>query len=263
LRLRNISGSQIGDALAQVGAHCTDSGEAPEEAFGDPVAYATHVAEQVRPVDLALSMSPLRAGLLGLAVLFAVPTLLSGVSGLARGGPAELSVGSLVGAGVGTAAIALVVRFASMLKDPRQRGRQFGAMWLFLAAMMWPSIVWTSIAVELSAWLSVGIAVVLLAATWVSLRATGPDVVVDPLTGDSLPTPPAGTRRALAAARDPRRCHLAHPVCAWALTRFRDGCAHREKAATSSQRGSCSGTGSFNEDDSTILGACQYSQRDP
>jgi hypothetical protein len=189
LRLRNISGSQIGDALAQIDAHCTDSGEAPEEAFGDPVAYATHVAEQVRPVDLALSMSPLRAGLLGLAALFAVSALLSGVAGLARGGPAELSVGSLVGAGAGTAAIALVVRFASVLKDPRQRGRRLGAMWLFLAAMMWPSIVWTSTAVELSAWLSVGIAVVLLAATWVSLRATGPDVVVDPLTGDSLPTP--------------------------------------------------------------------------
>jgi hypothetical protein len=40
------------------------------------------------------------------------------------------------------------------------------------------------------AWLSVGIAVVLLAATWLSLRRTGPDVVVDTLTGrDSLPTP--------------------------------------------------------------------------
>jgi len=170
LRLRNISGSQIGDALAQVDAHCTDSGEAPEEAFGDPVAYATNVAEQVRPVDLALCMSPLRVGLLGLAVLFAVPTLLSGVSGLAHGRAAALSVGSLVGAGVGTAALALVVRFASVLWDPRRFGRRFGAMWLLLAAMMWPSTIWTSIAVELSAWLSVGIAVVLLAATWVSLR---------------------------------------------------------------------------------------------
>jgi hypothetical protein len=189
LRLRNISGSQIGDALAQVDAHCTDSGEEPEEAFGDPAAYATHVAEQVRPVDLALSMSPIRAGLLGLAMLLAVPTLLSGVSGLAHGGPAELSVGSLVGAGVGAAAIALLVRFASVLKDPRQRGRRFIAMWLLLGAMMSPSIIWTSTAVELSAWLSVGIAVVLLAATWVSLRATRADVVVDPLTGDSLPTP--------------------------------------------------------------------------
>jgi Lhr-like helicase len=55
--------------------------------------------------------------------------------------------------------------------------------------MIWPSIIWTSTAVELSAWLSVGIAVVLLATTWASLRATGPDIVVDPLTGESPPTP--------------------------------------------------------------------------
>jgi hypothetical protein len=189
LRLRSVSGRRIGDALAQVDTHCTDSGEAPEEAFGDPVAYATHVTEQIRPVDFASSVSPLRAGLSGLAVLLAVTALLSGVAGLHDGVPAELSVGSLAGAGAGTAAIALMVRFASVLWDPRRFGRRFGAMFLLLAAMMWPSIVWTSTAVELSAWLSVGIAVVLLAATWVSLRATRPDVVVDPLTGDSLPTP--------------------------------------------------------------------------
>jgi hypothetical protein len=189
LRLRNISGSLIGDALAQVDAHCTDSGEAPEEAFGDPVAYATRVAEQARPVDHASSMSPLRAGLLGLGVLFALSALLSGVAGLTRGGPAELSVGSLVGAGAGTAAIALLVRFASELQDPRQRVRRFGAMWLLVAAMVWPSSVWTSTAVELGAWLSVGIAVVLLAASLVSLRALSAAVVVDPLTGDLLPTP--------------------------------------------------------------------------
>jgi len=35
LRLRNISGSRIGDALAQVDEHCTESGDTPEEAFGD------------------------------------------------------------------------------------------------------------------------------------------------------------------------------------------------------------------------------------
>ncbi len=190
LRLRNVSGSHIGDALALVDAHCADSGEEPEEAFGDPVAYATHVAEQVPPADLAARVSPLRAGLLALAVLLAVSALLSGVAGLARGGPAELSVGSLVAAATGTAAIALLVRFASVLHDPRRRIVWFGALWLILPAMVWPSMAWTSTAVEVGAWLSMAIAVVLLAATWVSLRAGGPDIVVDPLTGrDSIPTP--------------------------------------------------------------------------
>jgi len=146
LRLRNISGSRIGDALAQVDEHCTDSGDTPEEAFGDPVAYGAHVAELAQPVDLAWSLTPLRAGLLGLAVLLAAPAFLSGVAGLARGGPAELRVGSLVGAAAGSAAIALVVRFAFVLRDPRQRVRRFGAIWLLLVAMMWPSMVWTSTA---------------------------------------------------------------------------------------------------------------------
>lgn len=190
LRLRNVSGRLIGDALAQVDTHCTDSGEEAEEAFGDPVAYATHVAEQIRPVDLASSVSRLRAGLSGLAVLVAVPALLSGVAGLNNSGPAEISIGSLAGAVIGTAAIVAVVRFAFVLQDPRRRGLWFAATWLVLAAMMGPPMIWTSTAVELGAWLSVGIAVVLLGATWLSLRETGPDLVVDPLTGgDSLSTP--------------------------------------------------------------------------
>jgi hypothetical protein len=190
LRLGNVSGRWIGDALAQVDAHCADSGEEPREAFGDPVAYATYVVEQVRPGDLTSPVSPLRAGLFGLAVLLAVPALLSGVAGLKDGGPAEISVGSLVGAAIGTAAIAAVVRFAFVLQDPRRRGLWFAAIALVVAATMWPPVIWTSTAVELGAWLCVGIAAVLLGATWVSLRGTGPEPVVGPLTGsDSLPTP--------------------------------------------------------------------------
>ena len=175
------------------------------------MAYATHVAEQVRPVDLALSMSPLRAGLLGLAVLFAVPTLLSGVSGLAHGRAAELSVGSLVGAGVGAAAIALVVRFASVLWDPRRFGRRLGAMWLFLAAMMWPSID-RGRAQRLALGGHRGGAVrrdLGVAAGDRPRRRGGP--------ADRRLAPHAelaSARPALAAARDPSRCDLAHPVCA-------------------------------------------------
>ncbi len=189
LRLRDVPGRRIGDALALVDAHCTDSGEEPQEAFGDPVAYATQVADQVRPVDLVSGMSPLRAGLPGLAVLLAVPALLSGVAGLAHSSVAEVSVGSLVGAVTGAAAISLLIRFALLL-GPRRRGTRFVAIFCFMGAMIFPSMIWTATAVDLSAWLSVGIAVVLLAATFVSLRRTGPDLVVDPLTGrDSIPTP--------------------------------------------------------------------------
>ena len=189
LRLRHVSGSRIGDALAQVNAHCTDSGEEPEQAFSDAVAYATHVAEQVRPVDFTASESPLRAGLLGLGVMLGVLTLLSGVAGLVGGGPAELSVGSLAGAATGSAGAAVLVRLASVLPGPR-RGLWFVGIWLTLGAIVLPPTIWTSTAVELGAWPSVGVAVVLLGATWASPWVTLPDRVVDPLTGrDSMPTP--------------------------------------------------------------------------
>ena len=40
LRMSNVSGRDIGDALQQVRAHCAESGQTPREAFGDPLAYA-------------------------------------------------------------------------------------------------------------------------------------------------------------------------------------------------------------------------------
>ncbi len=40
LRLKNVPGPEIGDILTEVAAHIEDSGESPEEAFGDPVQYA-------------------------------------------------------------------------------------------------------------------------------------------------------------------------------------------------------------------------------
>ena len=70
-------------------------GEEPEQPFGDVVAYATHVAEQIWPTDRAVNVG-LCAGLPGLAVLLRMQALLSGVAGLARGGPAVFSVGMLV-----------------------------------------------------------------------------------------------------------------------------------------------------------------------
>jgi hypothetical protein len=40
LRLADVPGRLIGDALAEVASHCADSGETPDDAFGDPVRYA-------------------------------------------------------------------------------------------------------------------------------------------------------------------------------------------------------------------------------
>lgn len=41
LRLRGVGGQQIGATLAEIEAHCADSGETARDAFGDPTSYAT------------------------------------------------------------------------------------------------------------------------------------------------------------------------------------------------------------------------------
>lgn len=45
LRLREVPGPRIAQALAEVRSHCQETGEGPEEAFGAPRAYAEQVAD--------------------------------------------------------------------------------------------------------------------------------------------------------------------------------------------------------------------------
>lgn len=51
LRLRDVPGRAIGDALAEIESHCVESGETATEAFGDPTAYA-------RSLDLPTTAEP-------------------------------------------------------------------------------------------------------------------------------------------------------------------------------------------------------------
>ena len=40
LRLVDVTGARIGEALSEVESHCGESGQGADQAFGDPVAYA-------------------------------------------------------------------------------------------------------------------------------------------------------------------------------------------------------------------------------
>lgn len=40
LRSREVSGTAVGAALAEVESHCADTGQTAQEAFGPPLAYA-------------------------------------------------------------------------------------------------------------------------------------------------------------------------------------------------------------------------------
>lgn len=67
LRLQDASGKQIGDALATVEEFVADSGQSPDEAFGTPRSYASHlIAEAGQPAkkDLRPSITLSTASLL-------------------------------------------------------------------------------------------------------------------------------------------------------------------------------------------------------
>jgi hypothetical protein len=49
LRFHEISGERVGEVLAEVEAHVTETGEDPNEAFGKPRDYAKQVAAQLDP----------------------------------------------------------------------------------------------------------------------------------------------------------------------------------------------------------------------
>ncbi len=95
LRLRGVPGRQIGEALAEVDAHCTDSGQAPGEVFGDAAGYAAARFRAHGPDDgnrPRIATAALRAG----AVVTGVLGLLSGVNAVARHAPGTLTAGQLL-----------------------------------------------------------------------------------------------------------------------------------------------------------------------
>jgi len=51
LRTRDVPGPRIGEVIAEVEAHVSESGETPAEAFGPPDEYAATIAATIPPVD--------------------------------------------------------------------------------------------------------------------------------------------------------------------------------------------------------------------
>jgi len=73
LRERNVSGTDIGDALAQVDSFCADSGEGARDAFGEPREYAASLTFAPRPAAPLLTGWQLAAALLGVATFLVLP----------------------------------------------------------------------------------------------------------------------------------------------------------------------------------------------
>ncbi|MBO0923631.1 hypothetical protein J1G44_03950 [Cellulomonas sp. zg-ZUI199] len=120
LRLRDVRGDAIGDALAEVDAHCADSGQDAATAFGDPAGYArgltdvlpTHRRTPARDVVAVVLQT---AGVMG--TVWSVPPWL-------RGEPLTASTGPVV-----TAVLCLVVAVVLCLAPARPLGWFARARW--------------------------------------------------------------------------------------------------------------------------------------
>lgn len=106
LRLQGVRGDRIGEVLAEVDAHCVDSGLPAADAFGDPVAYA-------RSLELPAEEDLSPRGLVGVVVPGALQVLgmlatVWGVGAWADGEPLSFTVGLL-------ASLAIVLALAVSL----------------------------------------------------------------------------------------------------------------------------------------------------
>jgi len=184
--LRDVPGDRIGEALAEVDDYCTDSDQTPDEAFGDPVAYAQSLIDVHAPTPAPDSA---RRMVRGAAQVFAttagVFALLNGIAGLVDGGSAEVTAGQLASVVLSTAVFPLVLM---VVFHPGLRARSlvWGAIigLSFLTPAL-PAALWQTPVAHVSAWVLTTGGLFLLAATWWPTASNRilPDRIIDPRTG--------------------------------------------------------------------------------
>lgn len=110
LRLADVPGRAIGDALVEVGSHCAQSGESADDAFGDPVAYARSLplpTAQESGFESFGSLLPWVLQMLGL--LLVTPA----VTAARDGEPVDVTSGHLVVLVLAVLSVLALTRWAS------------------------------------------------------------------------------------------------------------------------------------------------------
>lgn len=108
LRLRDVSGAQIGDAVAHVESYCAESGETAHEAFGDAREYARSLPfDAPLPSSTFLPLSHLLRLGVSLAGMFVT---VEAVSGWVSEETPSLTLGVLAAVGVVVLVAVLVTR---------------------------------------------------------------------------------------------------------------------------------------------------------
>ena len=182
MRMQDASGEQIGDALATVDAHCAESGESAEDAFGDPTDYATTLVPE--PVSgSGLGATFLVGIFMGLLGLLMVPRA---VEDWAAGTQFAVTIGDLIVLaivlGVSGAVMALPRRVLPWLARAKYSTFALAGVAIMAVLVLVSMVFLTDVVAELDWRVALAIGIALLSAnvisTWRALST--PDPVADP-----------------------------------------------------------------------------------
>lgn len=184
LRLRNVRGDAIGDAVAAVETHCAESSKNPADAFGDPREYARDLhfrpsqLTDNRPSDWARTVGPVAIGLIGVSL----------VPGLTRAlfdhTPVTVSWGDLTGLALFATIVAISMFFLRALLQNKLTGILFFGGAVAMVAML-PALL-PGTAFALPVMIVSALALACLAASVLGMwrqRHTLDDPIIDPRTG--------------------------------------------------------------------------------
>lgn len=221
LRLRDVPGPVIGERLGEVEGHCTETGEPPSAAFGDPTDYAREIDAESSPrrVSGVWTIAALGAGQV-LAMLVGTDAVRNWVSG-------EPLAYNLVQLGC------LAVVAAALLCIPRVLRPLLAHPWVVgtaLFAVVTAASVGAAVASGTSsatvvpvspAIIAIGLFVVVLALSWLEYRELAGDSADDLLTSPLTPEPradmaaPRSGWRALLPALMIPTYYLAMGIVSW------------------------------------------------
>ena len=181
LRLLDVSGEHIGDALEQVRSHCAESGEDARTAFGDPAEYARSLGLPAQDVRFAGMLLGTAGGLVGMFLA------LWGFTAWLDGEAVAVTLGRLVAAVVLVMAAPLLLRYLrTVLERP---WHAVAVMALGLATVVAAPLVLTAALARLPALVVTvtGLVLVIGTALWEHFGGVPADPVVSPVAKSRRP----------------------------------------------------------------------------